>query len=139
VDIGSVIDAASPFIPLDLAGEGILTVGSALTNIASHACGVIAIGPFGCMPNRIAEAILNNTMNRSGKMGTDPKNRDLQSLLATVDHLPFLAIESDGRPFSQIIEAKLEAFLIGAKRLHIKMLNHSKINRDKAPPIAYSA
>jgi predicted nucleotide-binding protein (sugar kinase/HSP70/actin superfamily) len=139
VDIESILNAAAPFISLDLAGEGILTVGSALTHIASLACGVIAIGPFGCMPNRIAEAILNKTMNVAGKRGTDPENQDLRSLLTAMDHLPFLALESDGRPFSQIVEAKLEAFLLGAKRLHDKMMNQSKQKRKPELPIAYSA
>jgi predicted nucleotide-binding protein (sugar kinase/HSP70/actin superfamily) len=139
VDIESILHAAEPFISLDLAGEGILTVGSALTHIASHACGVIAIGPFGCMPNRIAEAILNKTMNSRGKRGTDPENQDLRSLLTTLDHLPFLAVESDGRPFSQIIEANLEAFLLGARRLHGHMLNHSRKNRNPVPLAACSA
>jgi len=32
--------------------------------------------------------------------------------------LPFLAIESDGNPFPQIIQAKLEVFLMQAARIH---------------------
>jgi len=40
-------------------------------------------------------------------------------LLARKIHdLPFLAIESDGNRFPQIITAKLEAFLLQAERLH---------------------
>jgi predicted nucleotide-binding protein (sugar kinase/HSP70/actin superfamily) len=126
VDIHSIVAAAAPFIPLDLAGECVLTVGSALKNIASHACGVIAIGPFGCMPNRIAEAVLTKAMNRSGKAGITPENKTLQSMLTHMDRLPFLAIESDGMSFPQIIEAKLETFLLGATRLHRSMARHSK-------------
>ncbi|MCK5097098.1 MAG: activase, partial [Desulfobacteraceae bacterium] len=131
VNIQSIIDCASPFIPMDLAGEGILTVGSSLMNIASSACGVIAIGPFGCMPNRISEAILNKTMNQNQKIHTDPDNHELKSVLTNMDHLPFLAIESDGRPFPQIIEAKLETFLLRAMRLHNRMIEkNSTIEND---------
>ncbi len=36
--------------------------------------------------------------------------------------MPFLAIESDGSPFPQIIEARLETFVLQAKRLHDIMI-----------------
>ena len=54
----TIIDGASRHLSPDLGGEAILTIGSALAEIVDVACGVIAIGPFGCMPNRLSEAIL---------------------------------------------------------------------------------
>ncbi|RLC03840.1 MAG: hypothetical protein DRI57_28775, partial [Deltaproteobacteria bacterium] len=84
--------------------------------------GVIAIGPFGCMPNRISEAILNEAMNREAKLATDPENEQLRTTLANIEDLPFLAIESDGSPFPQLINAKLETFCLRAERLHQEML-----------------
>jgi predicted nucleotide-binding protein (sugar kinase/HSP70/actin superfamily) len=128
LNIQSIINNASLYISPDLAGEAILTVGSSLTEIVSHTCGVIAIGPFGCMPNRLAEAILNEAMNRDGKLATDPNNHRLRSTLTHVDDLPFLAIESDGSPFPQVINAKLEAFCLRAERLHNSMFEN-KIKR----------
>jgi predicted nucleotide-binding protein (sugar kinase/HSP70/actin superfamily) len=128
--IQSIINNASPHISPNLAGEAILTVGSSLTEIVSHTCGVIAIGPFGCMPNRLAEAILNEAMNRDGKLATDPGNKRLRSTLTHVDDLPFLAIESDGSPFPQVIIANLEAFCLRAERLHNSMFEVK--NRLKA-------
>jgi predicted nucleotide-binding protein (sugar kinase/HSP70/actin superfamily) len=122
LDINSIIDNATPYISPNMTGEAVLTVGSALTEIASHACGVIAIGPFGCMPNRLSEAILNEVMNREGKLSTDPNNVRLRSTLANIDDLPFLAIESDGSPFPQLINAKLETFCLRAERLHNRMI-----------------
>ena len=121
IDIKGVIDNARPFISPKLTGEAVLTVGSALTDVASHTCGVIAIGPFGCMPNRLSEAILNETMTRERKLATDPTNGQLRAILTDIDDLPFLAIESDGSPFPQLIHAKLEAFYLSAQRLHNKM------------------
>ncbi len=121
LDIEKVIRAATPHIAADLAGEAVLTVGSALLDIAGHACGVIAIGPFGCMPNRLSEAILSENMTREGKLQTDPGNPRLKAILADVEDLPFLAIESDGSPFPQLITAKLEAFCLRARRLHERM------------------
>ncbi|HPQ45156.1 MAG TPA: acyl-CoA dehydratase activase, partial [Syntrophales bacterium] len=122
ISVDSIVAKASPFISLDLAGEGILTVGNALRSIAHCACGVISIGPFGCMQNRIAESILNKTMTREVKIAACPESPELKTMLAGLEYLPFLAIESDGMPFPQIIEAKLETFLLQARRLHHRML-----------------
>ncbi len=77
LDVSSIIDNALPYISPNLPGEAVLTVGSSLAEIASLTCGVIAIGPFGCMPNRLSEAILNEAMNRDGKLATDPENEQL--------------------------------------------------------------
>jgi predicted CoA-substrate-specific enzyme activase len=122
INIQTVINNASPHISTNLPGEAILTVGSSLTEIASHTCGVIAIGPFGCMPNRLAESLLNEAMTREGKLATDRNNHRLRSLLTDIEDLPFLAVESDGSPFPQVITAKLESFCLRAERLHHKML-----------------
>lgn len=121
LDIKSIIDKGSKYISPDLPGEAILTVGSALDEIATHVSGVIAIGPFGCMPNRLAESILNEAMTKEEKIASDPGNAKIKAILTDIDSLPFLAIETDGSPFPQLINAKLETFLLRAKRLHDKM------------------
>ena len=121
IDINEVIHHAAPFISPDLAGEAILTVGGSLAEIASQVCGVIAIGPFGCMPNRIAEALLSELMTGAGKLATDPENKRLKNILSGMEDLPFLAIESDGAPFPQLINAKLETFCLRARRLNRRM------------------
>ncbi|MCP4104878.1 MAG: hypothetical protein GY749_04985 [Desulfobacteraceae bacterium] len=123
--IRSLIDKARPYISPNLTCEAILTVGSSLSEVVSHTCGVIAIGPFGCMPNRMSEAILSETMTRQAKLVTEPGNRKLQSVLSDVEDLPFLAIETDGSPFPQLIDAKLETFCLRAERLHSRMLTVS--------------
>ncbi len=122
IKVQEYIKNAKPHISQNLAGEAILTVGGSLTEIVSHSCGVIAIGPFGCMPNRLSEAILNETMNRDDKLATDPKNKQLRNVLTDLEDLPFLAIESDGSPFPQLINAKLESFCLRARRLHENIL-----------------
>ncbi|MBU0994631.1 MAG: activase [Proteobacteria bacterium] len=123
VDIKKIMDHGKPFISEELIGEAILTVGSSLAEVASMTCGVIAIGPFGCMPNRLSEAILNQVMNRQCKLDATPKNGNgkLKKILEDIDDLPFLAIESDGSPFPQLINTKLETLMIRAERLHRKM------------------
>ncbi|MFZ5572287.1 MAG: acyl-CoA dehydratase activase [Thermodesulfobacteriota bacterium] len=124
IDIRRVIRNAAPFISENLTGEAVLTVGTSLAEIATQACGVIAIGPFGCMPNRISESILNDAMNSDTKLAIEPRNSALRRILDSVEELPFLAIESDGSPFPQLINAKLEAFCLRAERLHHLMKTH---------------
>jgi predicted nucleotide-binding protein (sugar kinase/HSP70/actin superfamily) len=125
LDMKAIINSASPYISQDLPGEAILTVGGSMTEIVSHSCGVIAIGPFGCMPNRLSEAILNETMNSNAKLATDPSNKQLRSILTDIEELPFLAVESDGSPFPQLIDAKLETFCLRAERLHERIMMNS--------------
>ena len=121
INIDRIINTASPHLSPDLCGEAVLTIGSALIEIATHTCGVISIGPFGCMPNRISEAVLSGTMNRKDKLSVDSNSEHMRKALSDIDELPFLAIESDGSPFPQIIQARLEAFCLQAKRLHERL------------------
>jgi predicted nucleotide-binding protein (sugar kinase/HSP70/actin superfamily) len=121
-NVKAIVKTAKPYISEHLTGEAVLTVGSSLSEVASHACGVIAIGPFGCMPNRISESILTEIMDRDNKLASEPGNHKLKALLTEVEQLPFLAIESDGSPFPQLINAKLETFCLRAQRLHKKMI-----------------
>jgi predicted CoA-substrate-specific enzyme activase len=128
INIDALIDTARPYLSPYLGGEAILTIGSSLKEVVSEVCGVISIGPFGCMPNRISEAILNEVMHRNDKLASEPHNQHLPVILSDVDDLPFLAIESDGSPFPQLIHAKLEAFCLRARRLHQRM--HHSLNAN---------
>ncbi len=120
VDIDRTLAWAAPYISEKLTGEAVLTVGSSIGDIVDRVCGVIAIGPFGCMPNRLAEALLTEAMTREGKLAAG-NGRGCRAALADIDALPFLAIESDGSPFPQLIEAKLETFCLRARRLHRRL------------------
>jgi len=73
------------------------------------------------MPNRLSEALLANNMNRRVKLSVSPESCTARMLRDT-DALPFLAIESDGSPFPQLITARLEAFCLQAQRLNEMML-----------------
>ncbi len=122
VDIEKIIRNASPDIGVNLTGEAVLTVGASLAEIATDVCGVIAIGPFGCMPNRLSESILATSMVKERKLSTDPGDDRLRATLTHFDDLPFFAIETDGSPFPQLVNAKLETFCLRAERLHRQML-----------------
>lgn len=119
LDIDGIVNAAKQYISPQLQGETILTVGSAFHEIMNPACGVISIGPFGCMPSRVAEAILKEKFRWSEKNTHETGAQSGNSFLLSEDRkFPFLAIETDGNPFPQIIEARLEAFCLQAERLH---------------------
>jgi predicted nucleotide-binding protein (sugar kinase/HSP70/actin superfamily) len=118
--IEAIVEAGSRYLSPHLQGETILTVGSAFHDILNPACGVISLGPFGCMPNRVAEAILKEKFSVGEKRnlcnGTPFPNLPADDACK----FPFLAIETDGNPFPQIIEARLEAFCLQAERMHQK-------------------
>ncbi|MDP4191397.1 MAG: acyl-CoA dehydratase activase [Bacteroidota bacterium] len=132
--VREVIGRAEKYIRPDLPGEAILTVGSALREILDHVSGVISLGPFGCMPSRLAESILNVEMNMKGKLYAENKT---EPLVDSVDDLPFLAIETDGNIFPQIIQSKIEIFMLQAERLHLKMLNTDISFAEKYKDIFY--
>ncbi len=121
LNIESIIGHARGYIAPDLTGEAILTVGSSIAEVAETVCGVIAIGPFGCMPNRLSESILSEVMKRDEILTAAGGKKPLLQAIRDIEEMPFISIESDGAPFPQLIEAKLEAFCLRAERLHRKM------------------
>ncbi len=117
IKVDEVLNYASPFIREELEGEAVLTAGSALHEIIDRVCGIISLGPFGCMPSRVAESILNVEMNFKGKEEAARKEVHNPGL----EDLPFLSIETDGNLFPQIIQSKIEIFMLQAERLHEKL------------------
>ncbi len=119
VDIEKTIDYGKSLISEKLVGETILTTGLALREILDEACGVISIGPFNCMPSRVSDAILNKEMTLEGKYkhGNIKRNGYPEELTT----LPFLYVESDGNPFPQITQSKIEIFMLQAEKVHKAM------------------
>jgi predicted CoA-substrate-specific enzyme activase len=131
-EVDPVVRAGSRFISPKLTGEAILTVGAALHEMLHPACGVISIGPFGCMPSRVAESILGERLTTEVKRALHDGDlpREWEGLLAGNRKLPFLAIETDGNLFPQLIEARLEAFTLQAQRLNDRMLQERALRKD---------
>jgi len=121
-DVKKTIMHSRHLIPEEMLGEAILTIGLSLREIVDRTCGVISIGPFGCMPSRVAESILNKEMNKTGKEKASGNKLDMD-----IDDLPFLAIETDGNIFPQVIQSRIEIFMLQANRLHEKMLAQKKL------------
>jgi|YNPBryBLVA2012_1023415.scaffolds.fasta_scaffold00106_16 predicted CoA-substrate-specific enzyme activase len=98
IDMRDLIARGRSFFDERFLGEPILIAGSFLREVPHHVDGAISIGPFGCMPSRVVEAVLSR----------DARERNL----------PLLTIETDGNAFPQILEARIEAFCLQVERLH---------------------
>ncbi len=127
VDIKDVVKNGARYISPKLVGEAILTVGGPVAEVGKEFCGSIAIGPFGCMPNRLSESILNQNMDRD-HLKDHRRDRAFRENSKRMEALPFLAVESDGSPFPQVIEARLETFVLQARRMHGIMAGRSRAN-----------
>lgn len=127
VQIDNIISNVKDLISPSLTGEAILTIGSAITEIIDEVSGVISIGPFGCMPSRIAEAIISEKINEQ-KVITAPNRKLIEKVMKKHPSLPFLPIETDGSVFPQIIEARLETFCLQVTRVHNTIKNiHNEV------------
>jgi len=121
IDVEKTIEGIKHIVNVNFRGEAILTIGLGMREILHDSCGVISIGPFGCMPSRVSEAILKKEMNPEGKARMFGKTGGLERSFGATGAFPFLAIETDGTPFPMLVEANLEAFVVQAKRLHHRM------------------
>jgi predicted CoA-substrate-specific enzyme activase len=129
-NISHIVRASRRLVNPRLATEASLTVGSTLLDLGESVHGVISIGPFGCMPCRIAESVLNGRLV-SEKLLTSNYNSHVLSLGQAGLPLPFLAIETDGNAFPQLVDARLECFLLSAQRLQ-EGLKREKTMLDSA-------
>jgi hypothetical protein len=59
-------------------------------------------------------------MNKEGKEKS--LNKKITNNLSDVEDFPFLAVETDGNLFPQIIQSKIEIFMLQAERLHEKLI-----------------
>jgi hypothetical protein len=130
IDVHKTIDGVRHLINPMFRGEAVLTVGLSLREILHDSCGVISIGPFGCMPSRVSEAILKKEMTVEGKKRL-PGWEKRADEFADIRDFPFLSIETDGLPFPQLVEANLEAFVLQARRVHEKILAIRNRRRER--------
>ena len=130
IEVNKTIDGIRHLINPDFRGEAVLTVGLSLREILHDSCGVISIGPFGCMPSRVSEAILKKEMTVEGKKRLPGWEKKVDEF-ADIRDFPFLSIETDGLPFPQLVEANLEAFVLQARRVHEKILTIRGRRRER--------
>lgn len=124
LDIKKYMNHSKHILPWTLTGEPGLSSGSALYHLIDKYCGVINVGPFGCMNSRMTESVATCEMTTRGKEEASKMANidiDISKVKENIDNLPFLNIELDGNPFSQILEARLEIFMLQAERLYNEM------------------
>jgi hypothetical protein len=125
INIRHYMNHTTHYLPLDLTGEPGLSSGAALAHLVDKYCGTINVGPFGCMNSRMTESVATIEMTVDGKQKAARNaglTTDYSYLKESTDALPFLSLELDGNPFSQIEEARFETFLLQANRLHQRMM-----------------
>jgi len=131
INIRKYMDHSTHFFPLELTGEPGLSMGAALHHYIDKYCGTISVGPFGCMNSRMAEAVATVEMTIDGKekaVSNAGHPKDYSDVKDHIDVLPFLSLELDGNPFSQIDESRLETFMMQATRLHDVMVKRRNGN-----------
>jgi predicted CoA-substrate-specific enzyme activase len=118
VNVNESIRYGTNFFNIRFTGEAILVAGSFFKDIFHSIHGAISIGPFACMPTRVIEAVMTAeaTMDTAHKINAVPAKSGFHN----VSNLPFLTIESDGNPFPQILEARIEAFCLQVERFYEK-------------------
>ena len=119
-NIESLLKHSKHIIPIEIKGEPGLTLGTALHESIEKYCGIINIGPFGCMPTRFSEAVCIPEMTIENKIFAKKLNNPEYRLNSKFNNrmsIPFLTIESDGNVFPQNTEAKIETFLMQAEKI----------------------
>ena len=127
-DIESLLKHSNHIIPLDCKGEPGLTLGIALHESIEKYCGVVNLGPFGCMPTRFSEAVTIPEMTIKNKIHAKKLNNPLYKLPPQFNekmNIPFLTIETDGNVYPQAAEAKIETFLMQAEKTY-KLMQQTK-------------
>jgi predicted CoA-substrate-specific enzyme activase len=116
LDIGYLIEKGRGLLDPRLTGEAILTISSTLTELGDDVHGVISVSPFGCMPGRIAESIISQRLEEDKPLFSRKRSGFWNDHRGSLP-LPFLALETDGNPLSQMVETKLDSFVMSAHRL----------------------
>ncbi|MBN2536408.1 MAG: hypothetical protein JXB88_26225 [Spirochaetales bacterium] len=129
--IDPLIKHSEHVLPREHKGETGLTLGVGMHETVDKLAGVINIGPFGCMPTRLTEGLMTpemTIMNKKKIVAQFNKNYNLPEYFPDEMNIPFLSIESDGNVFPQVIESRLETFLMQAERMASLMERARKEN-----------
>ncbi len=117
--VEKLVNHGKHIVPLEFKGEPLLVLGATMKETGEKYCGVINVGPFGCMQSRFAEAVTVPEANMNSKLQIrqmNDKGYKLPKGFKPDMEIPFLSIEVDGNAMPQIIEARLETFMLRAAR-----------------------
>lgn len=130
IDIADIIRYSQHIVPDKLKGEPGLIMGVMLRDSFSKYCGIINIGPFGCMPVRFTEAVISNNADMDAKLESYENAKDNYDInvFSSKERIPFLTIEADGNPYPQLLEARFESFCLQARRIAEKQDKNILVN-----------
>jgi hypothetical protein len=122
VDIDDLMRYAAAAVPPELDGEPGLIAALTLRDSLTRYCGVVNVGPFGCMQTRFGDAVTAPLADVSGKREAYRAAGARLELPAfgEDERIPFLTVESDGTPYPQLLEARFESFCLQARRTAAK-------------------
>ena len=132
-NVEALLKRSKHLVPLEYKGEPGLTLGVALHESIDKYCGVINLGPFGCMPTRFTESLAATETKVENKIFAERlvnKNYKLPEIFNGKMNIPFLTIEADGNAYPQVIEARLETFAMQAERI-AELMKKAKLNGYK--------
>ncbi|MBN2547096.1 MAG: activase [Spirochaetes bacterium] len=120
IDVNKIMNYGKKFFSIRYTGEQVLVIGNFYKEILKRVHGAISLSPFACMPMKVVEAILSKEATLDKKAEIEKKSKVHYKKYKDVDSLPFLSIETDGNPFPQVIDARLEAFCLQVERIYRK-------------------
>jgi hypothetical protein len=118
-DIQEIMDHKNHLVTPNLVGEYDRIIGTMHRDALETYCGVVSIGPFGCMQLRFAEAVAHTqTTVKAKRLAMEAAGRDpVVPGFQDDERIPFLSVESDGTPFPQLLQARFENFCLQAARV----------------------
>ncbi|MEK7576031.1 MAG: acyl-CoA dehydratase activase [Patescibacteria group bacterium] len=120
-NVDEFVNVAEKYMSPLMKGEAILTIGSSLKEVFERFAGIVVIGPFGCMPTRIAQSILAYTMNSQEKTRISRYDKQVDELSEEFSKCPIFFIEVDGSPMPPITKSQFEVFIMTSKKVGEKM------------------
>jgi hypothetical protein len=119
INIEEIIRHAEFLIPRECDGEQGIIAGITMRDSLTEYCGVVNVGPFGCMQTRFADAIIIPQTDVRGKRSSYERagRKLVLEGFSEQDRVPFLSVESDGNPSPQLLEARFETFCLQASRI----------------------
>jgi hypothetical protein len=123
IDVESTTRFSEFIVPRDYDGEQVLVSGMTYRDAFTRYCGIVNVGPFGCIQTRLADAVTVPTANVRGKRESFACAGASWPALGLADdkRIPFLTVESDGNPYPQLLEARFESFCLQAARVAKEM------------------
>jgi predicted CoA-substrate-specific enzyme activase len=117
-DIEDLMRHKRHIVPDCVTGEHDLVLSVMLRDGLSKYCGMVSVGPFGCMQLRFTESLavpqtgVNSKIIALRNAGKLPVVEGFDE----TDRIPFLTVESDGNPYPQLLDARFENFCLQAAR-----------------------